>query len=65
MAYKRKTKQAAAKRFKVTSTGKVMYSSPGKKHLLEHKLPGNKRAKGMIVASESDMEKIRTCLPYL
>jgi len=62
---KLKTKKAAAKRFKVTATGKVMRNISGKRHILgdkSSKLKRNKR--GFFEASSSDMDKIKACLPY-
>ena len=41
-----KTKKAAAKRFKITATGKVMRHGAGKRHLLGHKSAKHKRRLG-------------------
>ena len=61
---KLKTKKAAAKRFKITATGKVLRYGAGMRHLMEHKKPGRKRQKrGALGVSMSDMEKIRLMLP--
>jgi len=38
-----KTKKSAAKRFKITATGKVMGYRAGKRHLLGHKSAKHKR----------------------
>jgi large subunit ribosomal protein L35 len=38
-----KTKKAVAARFKVTATGKLKGSRPGKRHLLTHKSAKQKR----------------------
>lgn len=62
---KLKTKKSAAKRFKVTASGKVMRNISGKRHLLggkSSKLKRNKR--GFFEASSSDSKKIKACLPY-
>ncbi len=40
---KMKTKKAVAARFKVTATGKLKHSHPGKRHLLTGKAPKRKR----------------------
>jgi len=65
MKLKKKTKKSAAKRFKVTGSGKVLYHKSGKKHLLEHKSPKNKRNKNKISqVNPSDMAKIHEMLPY-
>ncbi len=59
-----KTKKAAAKRFKITSTGKVMRYKAGKRHLLEHKSPSQKRnISGSVEVSSSDMNKVKGMLP--
>jgi large subunit ribosomal protein L35 len=41
---KTKTSRAASKRFKVTKTGKVLYTRAGLRHNLEHKSGKRKRA---------------------
>jgi large subunit ribosomal protein L35 len=64
MKTKLKTKKAAAKRFKITSTGKVLRNVSGKRHLLggkSSKLKRNKR--GFFQVSSSDMNKVKACLP--
>lgn len=60
-----KTRKSVAKRFKVTATGKVLRSSPGKRHLLECKSAKRKRhlAKASLV-HESDLPRIKACLPF-
>lgn len=40
---KMKTKKAVAARFRVTATGKLKYSRPGKRHILTKKTPKRKR----------------------
>lgn len=40
---KMKTKKAVAARFKVTATGKLKRSRPGKRHILTKKTPKRKR----------------------
>ena len=61
-----KTKKAAAKRFKITSTGKVLRYKSGKRHLLEHKSPSQKRnLSGSIEVSASDIDKVKGMLPGL
>lgn len=64
MKTKLKTKKAAAKRFKITGSGKVVRNSSGKRHLLggkSSKLKRNKR--GDFQVSASDMAKVKACLP--
>ena len=41
-----KTKKSIVKRFKITSSGKVLRRSPGKRHLLSAKSIKQKRAMG-------------------
>jgi len=55
-----KTRRAAAKRFKVTKTGKVFHMHAKRKHLLYGKSSGLKRhlgKKGVVKAP--DMKRIR------
>lgn len=40
---KMKTKKAVAARFKVTASGKLKHSHPGKRHILTGKAPKRKR----------------------
>ena len=40
---KMKTKKAVKSRFKVTATGKLKHSQPGKRHILTKKTPKRKR----------------------
>jgi large subunit ribosomal protein L35 len=63
---KLKTRKAAAKRFRVTSTGKIMRRKAFKNHLLQHKSANKKRnLSKMAVVDESDAENVRLMLPYL
>tara|TARA_B110000116_G_C16674914_1_gene507948 strand:- start:419 stop:613 length:195 start_codon:yes stop_codon:yes gene_type:complete len=50
---KMKTKKSAAKRFKVTGSGKVVYNKSGNRHLSTKKSPKRKRRlrKDAIVSS--------------
>ena len=43
---KMKTKKAVRAKFKVTGTGKLLRSKPGKRHLLAHKSSKRKRQLG-------------------
>jgi len=55
-----KTRKAAAKRFKVTGSGKIMRYRARKKHLLEHKAKTTKNKLGKrIEVSPSDRNRIR------
>lgn len=62
---KLKTHRGAAKRFKITSTGKIMRMHSGKRHLLGSKKPKRMRRLGKsVVVSPNDAGKIRRQLPY-
>ena len=66
MKRKLKTRKAAAKRLKVTGSGKVRRYASGRRHLLEHKAPNKKKAKRKpLGVSDSDMKKIKSMLPGL
>jgi len=63
---KLKTRKAAAKRFRVTATGKIMRRKAFKNHLLQHKTASKKqKLSKMAVVKESDAENVRLMLPYL
>jgi len=57
--------QAAAKRYKVTGSGKVVARHSGKQHMNEKQTRQKKRdlAKSFVV-SPSDIYKASRCLPY-
>ena len=63
---KMKTKRAAAKRFKVTASGKLMRRSGWKSHLLEAKSPKRRRKlrKATMIAAV-DQPRIKRLVPYL
>lgn len=62
---KLKTKRSAAKRLKVTGTGKVVRRKGWKGHLLTGKNSSRKRRlTGNIVVTKDNMENIRQMLPY-
>ena len=63
---KMKTKQAAAKRFKVTATGKVKYKHAGKRHQLGHRKDAKRKLhlrKGGYVHPSSAGHAL-ICIPY-
>ncbi|MBP0031382.1 50S ribosomal protein L35 [Roseofilum sp. Guam] len=63
---KLKTRKAAAKRFRVTGSGKVLRRKANKNHLLEHKSTTRKRRLSQItIVCERDEENVRLMLPYL
>jgi len=62
---KLKTHRGAAKRFKITSTGKVMRHHSGKRHLLGTKKPKRMRRLGKsIEVTPGDAAKVHRQLPY-
>lgn len=67
MAKKRKMKthRGAAKRFKVTATGKILRMHSGKRHLLGAK-PAKRmrRLKKLTQVHPSDAANVRQMLPY-
>lgn len=65
--YKLKTYKAAAKRFRVTGTGKVMRTKGGKSHLRRRKSARSKRlfSRMLEVTSKGDRKRIKRLAPYL
>ena len=62
---KMKTHKSAAKRYKVTATGKIVRRQAGIGHLLQHKSASRKRRIfKMISISESHFKLISKELPY-
>jgi large subunit ribosomal protein L35 len=62
---KLKTHKGAAKRFKLTATGKVKRHHSFARHILTKKAPGRKRKLGKsIIVSDADTPKIKRMLPY-
>ena len=62
---KMKTNRAAAKRFKVTGTGKLRRSKAYKSHLLSKKSPKRKRnLRRAGLVDSTNMGGIRRLLPY-
>jgi large subunit ribosomal protein L35 len=65
MKQKLKTHSGAAKRFKITGTGKVMCKRAGKRHLLSHKPSKRTRTMGnRVELFEGDAPSIKRLLPY-
>ncbi len=61
-----KTRKSAAKRYKISSTGKIMRRKGGISHLRECKPPKSKTAnKGMVQVHATDAIKISHMLPYM
>lgn len=60
---KLKTKKSAAKRFKITGTGKIKRSKAYKSHILTKKSPKRKRNLGKpTLVSSGDAKKIKKIL---
>jgi large subunit ribosomal protein L35 len=60
-----KTKKSAAKRFKITASGKVLRSSAGRRHLAETKRPKRRRGlRGSSVVDSTDEYRIKQNLPF-
>ncbi len=63
---KLKTRKAAAKRFRVTGTGKIMRRKAFRNHLLQKKTAVRKRNLAQAaVVDERDAENVSLMLPYL
>jgi large subunit ribosomal protein L35 len=62
---RRKTKKSAAKRIKVTGTGKLMRRKPGLRHLASSKTSKQKRKLGKDgQVHETMVARIKECLPF-
>ena len=62
---KLKTHRGAAKRFKVTGTGKIMRAKAFKRHILTSKTTKSKRhMRGLVEVDEGDAKKLNLMLPY-
>jgi large subunit ribosomal protein L35 len=60
-----KTKKAAAKRFKITASGKVMRSSAGRRHLCQTKSPKRRRnLRGTTTVHPTDVYRIKQGLMF-
>ena len=60
---KLKTKRGAAKRFKVTATGKIKRHKAFKRHILTKKAPGRKRGLGeAVLVSDADKAQVKRML---
>jgi large subunit ribosomal protein L35 len=65
--YKLKTYKAASKRFRVTSTGKIMRTKGGKSHLRRRRSARTKRmlSRMLEVTAAGDRRRIMRLAPYL
>lgn len=62
---KMKTKKAAAKRFKFTSTGKLKHGVAGKRHrLISHNAKYIRTNRGTKVLSAPDAKIAKSYMPY-
>jgi large subunit ribosomal protein L35 len=62
---KLKTHRGAAKRFKITATGKVLRMHSGKRHLLGTKKANRmRRLKKLTKVHDTDASNVRQMLPY-
>ena len=62
---KMKTKRAAAKRFKVTGTGKLKRNKAYKRHILTKKTTKRKRnLRKAVMTDESNVKNMKKILPY-
>lgn len=63
---KMKTNRAAAKRFKVTGTGKIVRNKAYKSHILTKKSQKRKRnLRKATVLDETNVKNMKKILPYL
>jgi large subunit ribosomal protein L35 len=62
---KMKTRKSAAKRYRVTGTGKIKYRKQGLRHILTKKSRKTKRnLRKAGILSEPETKKVRRLLPY-
>ena len=65
--YKLKTYKAAAKRFRVTGSGKIVRTKGGKSHLRWRKASRTKQlcSRMLVVENSGDIKRIKRLAPYL
>lgn len=62
---KMKTNKAAARRFKITATGKILHKQAGRRHLNEWKSASRKRnLRGWDQVSDALEQKVLEYFPY-
>ena len=62
---KLKTKKAAAKRFRLTATGKIKRGHSHARHILTKKTNKRKRLLDIdVLVSKADQERVEAMLPY-
>ena len=60
-----RTNKSAAKRFKITASGKVLRTSAGRRHLCQSKTPKRRRGlRGPAVVDPTDTNRITQSLPF-
>ncbi|MFQ5579129.1 MAG: 50S ribosomal protein L35 [Nitrospiria bacterium] len=65
MKNKIKTHRGAAKRFKISGTGKVRRKQAGSQHLLVHKSGKRKRnLRGTVLVDKGEVKTIKRLIPY-
>jgi large subunit ribosomal protein L35 len=65
MKNKIKTHRGAAKRFKVTGSGKVRRKQAGTQHLLVHKSAKRRRnLRGSVAVDKGEVRTIKRLIPY-
>ena len=65
MQQKMKTKRSAAKRFKVTGTGKLMRNKAYKRHILAKKSTKRKRnLRKAAVVDDTNVKTMKQIMPY-
>ena len=63
---KMKTSRAAAKRFKLTGTGKLKRNKAYKRHILTKKSTKNKRnLRHAVMTDETNVKNMKKILPYI
>ncbi|MCI8449350.1 MAG: 50S ribosomal protein L35 [Eubacterium sp.] len=63
---KMKTKRSAAKRFKVTGTGKLKRNKAYRRHILTKKSPKTKRnLRKAALVDETNVKSMKRILPYI
>ena len=60
-----KTRKSAAKRYKVTSTGKIKYKKQGLRHILTKKSSKRKRKLRILgTLKNTEQKRVKKLLPY-
>ncbi len=62
---KLKTRSGAKKRFKITATGKVLFTQAGKRHgMIKRTKKFIRQARGTAVLSDADAKVVKKFMPY-